>query len=120
MTKLITRGQLLFGIAIAAFGVENLICAHLRQDGSLPLRSFVGSFWHYPFSCSRLYRQPRAGLASRALVLGVSHRYGFHCRRDQHRDQMDGPMVRLSAGNHVCPPIPDSPLAEIRECESLS
>jgi uncharacterized membrane protein len=30
MEKIITRGQLLFGIAIVAFGVENLICAHLR------------------------------------------------------------------------------------------
>jgi|SRR5271166_3330272 len=29
MEKLITRGQLLFGIAIAAFGVENFFCAHL-------------------------------------------------------------------------------------------
>jgi uncharacterized membrane protein YphA (DoxX/SURF4 family) len=29
MEKVITKGQLLFGIAIAAFGVENLICARL-------------------------------------------------------------------------------------------
>jgi uncharacterized membrane protein YphA (DoxX/SURF4 family) len=29
MEKIITKGQLLFAIAITAFGVENLICAHL-------------------------------------------------------------------------------------------
>jgi uncharacterized membrane protein YphA (DoxX/SURF4 family) len=31
MDKIITQGKLLFGVAIAAIGVENLICAHVSQ-----------------------------------------------------------------------------------------
>lgn len=30
MGKVVTQGQILFGIAIAALGIENLICAHFR------------------------------------------------------------------------------------------
>ena len=40
METIISKGQLLFGVAIAAYGVENIICAHLPWFPA-------NAFWEY-------------------------------------------------------------------------
>jgi putative oxidoreductase len=89
----------------------NNVLDKLIKSGPYLFRNFVDGFWHYSFSCSRLYRQFGAGLASRAHVLGLFDRDGFRRRRDQHRDSMDGSMGGVHVGDNVCALVLDSPLA---------
>lgn len=46
MVEIITKGQILFGVAVAALGIENLVCAHFRLTISgvpwAPVNPFFG------------------------------------------------------------------------------
>jgi hypothetical protein len=47
METIISKGQLLFGVAIAAYGVENIICAHLGPSiRGIPWFP-ANAFWEY-------------------------------------------------------------------------
>ncbi|MGO9647853.1 MAG: hypothetical protein ACLPOO_07345 [Terriglobales bacterium] len=75
MEKVLTRGQLLFGIAIAAFGVENVICAHLglsvRGVPWFPENPFLGYLTGVALLAAGLSIVANIGARWTAILLGI-------------------------------------------------
>jgi hypothetical protein len=75
MERIIKHGQLLFGIAIAAFGVENLICAHLgvavRGVPWFPANPFLAYFTGIALLAAGLSVAANFRARLTAILLGI-------------------------------------------------